>query len=299
MKKYIKPNIRHLVLGALLLTILGSCVKSRSGETDFSGLKPIVMIREGGMQNFSNSALTFPSSDNVDTAYFRVNYAATNVAPKDITVQLGFDSGALNTYNNSGGTQYAKFPDSIYSFPVTSVTIKAGQSFSDLIPFVVYPSKIDPTKNYMFPVSIISAGGINISGNFSTVYYHLIGNPIAGAYQHEWLRWSKADSTGTPNFDVFSSTVFAPSDPTTINVSSGTGVSYILSFTDSAGVPTNFAVAFPSSSSDPGSPAHNGITITGGPTIERADPKLGVYRFTFTYLNGSGAPRVIVDQFTK
>ncbi len=299
MKKNIKPNIRHFLLYTSLLIILGSCVKSRSGETDFSNLKPIVVIREGGMQNFGSTALTFPATDSVDTTYFRVNYAATNVAPKDITVQLGFDSGALNTYNNAGGAQYAKFPDSIYSFTTTTVTIKAGQSFSDPIPFAVYPSKIDPTKNYMFPISILNAGGLNISGNFSTVYYHLIGNPIAGAYQRQWLRWSKADSSGTPNFNVTSSTIFAPTDPTTIRVNSGTGVSYIVSFTDSAGIPTNFAVAFPSSSTDTGSPAANGITITGGPTIERADPKSGVYRFTFSYLNGSGAPRVIVDQFVK
>lgn len=184
-----------MAMGTLFLS---SCVKDRNeGAPDFSTLQPIVMFMQGnaGLQNFSGSALLFPATDISDTAYVRVQYAATTVAPKDITVTLAYDANALSAYNaaNPTGT-YEKFPDSTYKFTTTTVTIKQGQQFSDPIKFVVYPNKIDPSKSYMFPISIVDAQGVNISGNFGTIYYHVIGNPLAGDYQDYGMRYNYTGS---------------------------------------------------------------------------------------------------------
>ena len=44
-------------------------------------------------------------------------------------------------------------------------------------------------KNYMLPISITTApAGSTISTNFKTIYYHLIGNPIAGLYNWELVQ---------------------------------------------------------------------------------------------------------------
>ncbi len=177
---------KGITLGTVLLSIvyLSSCIKDyRAGEPNFSGLQPTVLIPEGGLAAFAPQALNFPGTDASDTFYFHLDYAATDVAPVDEVVTLGVDDAALTAYNSTGGIQYQKFPDSIYSFAATSVTVKAGQSYSDRVPVTIYPEKIDPTKNYMLPISIKAAPGkATISGNFGTLYLHLIGNPVAGSY---------------------------------------------------------------------------------------------------------------------
>jgi Domain of unknown function (DUF1735) len=188
-KKYILPL---LIIGVISLS---SCIKERNdGATDFSNvnLAPFVQIYEGGLSQFSSQALLFPAANVSDTAYFRLNYAAKNAAPNDIVVTLAYDDNALVTYNsaNPSPTPYLKMPDSISSFATTKVTIKAGQSYSDPIPFVVYPNKVDPSVSYMFPISIKDASGNAISGNLGTIYYHLIGNPLAGSYTTTGKRYN-------------------------------------------------------------------------------------------------------------
>jgi len=177
---------KNLVAITLVSSIvfLASCVKNRNdGAVDFSQLAPIVLIPEGGLKNFSSSALVFPSTDPVDTASFRINYAATTAAPADVTVTLAIDDAARVAYNASHTDQYIAMPSTFYNFTTTSVTVKAGQTYSDLVKLAVYPFMFDPAKSYMLPITITGASGVNISGNFGTIYYHVIGNPLAGNYQ--------------------------------------------------------------------------------------------------------------------
>lgn len=304
MKKILNRNFLTLICGVAVAASLGSCVKSRDGATSFDNLKPIVMIREGGLATFGSQALTFPGTDEADTAYFRVNYAAKNVAPTDITITLGVDDNALAKYNSSlapTDSPYYKFPDSIYAFNSTSVTVKAGQSFTDLIPVVVYPSKIDPTKNYMLPISITDASGNEISGNFGTIYYHLIGNPIAGAYYWNWHRWNGPDSTSVPrnglSFDG-NSTIFAPDNPTQIEVSTGyfTQPRYVITFSNVGGVLSNFAVKF--NADDIKYMNDNGVTVGSGPNLLVADPINHHYKIQWVASTGSG-PRYLTDDYYR
>ncbi len=192
-----KRNINLKTLVALMMAsstlLLGSCVKNRNdGAVDFSQLAPIVQIVEGGMKNFGASTLPVDLSLTSDTGYFRVNYAATTPAPTDITVTLAYDAAALAAYNAANPSSInQKFPDSIYNFVgPTTVVIKAGQSYSDPVKIAYYPQKIDPSKNYMFPISITNASGVNISGNFGTIYYHFIGNCLAGNYNVVGTRYN-------------------------------------------------------------------------------------------------------------
>lgn len=282
----------------LLATILlgSSCVKNRSGETDFSNLKPTVLIPEGGLATFSSEALVFPASDASDTANFHVNYAAVNVAPNDETIGLAIDTAAIATYNASNAIQYEALPDSLFSFTSTTVTVKKGDNYTGAIPFVVYPSKVDPTKNYMLPIRVSSVPpGSTISANYGTIYYHLIGNPIAGTYEEYWSRWNAADSSSGAAGALYYQTdvgavTFAPNSPTEIAVvSQGTGETDIIDFTSVGGVLSNFSVSIP---------PVTGITV-GSPTLIRADAVNGVYEIYFPYVNSAGASRVIVDKYVK
>lgn len=297
-------NIIFFLLTALAGgTYLSSCVKSRMGETQFTGLRPIVQIPEGGMANFTTTALTFPGTDSVDTASFRINFAATNVAGKDVVITLGYDAKALADVNAGldPTSQYAKFPDSTFSFTVSKITVKAGQNYSDKISFIVYPSKIDPSKSYMFPISILDASGNTISGDFGTIYYHVIGNPIAGNYLWDWTRWNNNDGSGSPTSSSFTGkpAVFSPDDPTTIEVPSGyyLGARYVLSFTNTNGVLSNFQIILNPNDVTSQLTA-NGITVTEGPTILKADPVAGVYKFHYSVFNGS-AYRYLIDKYYR
>lgn len=294
-----KQNIKYYKLFSLatllllVFTLLNSCIKSRDGRTDFSALQPVVLIPEGGLSAFSSQALLFPGADMADTAYFHVNYAATNVAAVDEKITLVVDQAAIATYNAANPTQYVLFPDSIFSFTSKEITIKKGNNYSDIIPLIVFPAKIDPTKNYLLPISIKGVpSGSTISSNFGTIFYHFIGNPIAGPYTQQWIRYNNTAGTGTPAYNITSSATFAPLSPTSISVASGTGTVYILSFTSTNGVLSDFQVSI-----DPTSVGN--LTITSGPTIKLADPVAGKYEFNFTYNNSAGAPRNITDKFSK
>jgi len=186
-------NLKNLTAIMLMACVVffSSCVKNRNdGAVDFSQLAPIMQIVEGGLKNFAQSALLFDATHASDTAYFRVNYAATTVAPSDVAVTLAVDDAARTAYNASHTDQYEKAPDSIYKFFVTTTTVMAGQSYSDPVKLTVYPNKINSSKSYMIAITITNASGVNISGNFGTIYYHIIGNPLSGDYQDYGQRFN-------------------------------------------------------------------------------------------------------------
>ena len=161
MKRYNLISVFKLGFLSLLVAVIGqSCVKSVSNRTDFDNLAPTVLISDGGVPNFKSNAilLTDPTAD-ADTLYFHVEYAATAPAPTDEVITIGIDQDALAAYNAQGGNQYEIFPDSIFSFTTTSVTIPKGNSFSAGIPLIVFPSKINLLDNYMLPISIKTTPG--------------------------------------------------------------------------------------------------------------------------------------------
>jgi len=155
--------------GSLLLS---GCFKE-APAVDFSTVGTIIEIIPpfGGLENFGNAGLVFPAGDLYDSEQVVVNIAAPKPLSVPLTVTLGINDSALSAYNAANGTSYIALPDSVYSFPVTSVTIPAGEHL-DTLTVYFYPSKIDSTQSYMLPVGISTAQGKTISGNFSIIYFH-------------------------------------------------------------------------------------------------------------------------------
>ena len=303
MKRNNINRIFKLGLLAWLVVIVGSaCVKSVSGRTDFENLQPTVLISEGGLQNFGVDAILFPPTDDVDTTFFHLNYAATDVAPSDQVVTIAIDDQAIDAYNSANGTDYTKFPDSIYSFTTTSVTIPKGANYSSGVPLIMFPSKIDLLKDYMLPITITAGpAGATISANHKTIYYHLIGNPIAGIYNWDWYRWNNTTPTG-PNTGgtpaLGGSAVLAPINGTQVEVPSGyyIGPRYEITFTDSSGVLIDFAAAI--NSDDIATMKTGGVTITSGPTFDSVNVAIGYYQIHYT-ANTSSGPRYVIDKYYK
>lgn len=163
----------YIALLALNILSLSSCLKD-SPAVDFSTVGTIIEIlpvNGGGLENFGGAELNFASTDAIDSAAIVLNIASPKPLNRRLTISMGVSDSLRIAYNSNNPDQYDAFPDSAYSFPVTSVTIAAGQRL-DTLPVYFYPSKIDTTKSYMLPVSIKDAQGEIISGNFSTIYFH-------------------------------------------------------------------------------------------------------------------------------
>jgi hypothetical protein len=321
MNKILKYS--YFIVGFVLFAGMNACVKDRNDlATDFSNLQPLLEIRDNisgvgndaGLANFSRATLSF-ADDTIDTHIqsFYVNLASVNALNKDVSVTVGADQAALDAYNADAIhlTKFDMMPDSIYTIQNSQVTIAAGERVA-LISVQFTPSKIDPSKSYMLPISITDAGGINISGNYGTIYYHVIGNALAGNYYQSFYRWNDSDTTLPPNSTVFEDelTPVSPESPTTLFLPESylqtfTGGGISLSFTNDGGVLSDFSVGFNAATLQ--GLADGGFTIVTAPKLVSyqivgdASTKYSgsTFRTFMEVLNSSGGKRSLIDNFVK
>lgn len=276
-----------------------------------SCLKDTTINSEGGLPNtpttiqFTYSGLEYVGQASILTAGVTdpitinmiVNVAGRSALSKDLAITVGVDDAKRVSYNATSDTKYEAMPDSSYSLPVKTGTIKAGK-YLDTLAVIFYPDKIDPTKNYMLPITLKDAEGQIIASNFSTYYYHTIGNPLAGNYNWDFHRWNSQNGTGTDVGFTGDVTTFLPLNPTTISVATAYYISprYELSFTNTAGVISNYSLIV--NADDVKTMADAGVTIVEGPTILLADAVTGHFKFHTTYFNGSKY-RYLIDDYYK
>jgi hypothetical protein len=322
MNKILKYS--YFFAGFVLFAGMNACVKDRNDlATDFTNLQPLLEIRDNisgigndaGLANFSRATLDF-SGDTTDTHIqsFYVNLASVNVLNNDVSVTVGVDQAALDAYNAdvSHTTKFEMMPDSIYTILNTTVTIAAGERVA-LVSVQLTPGKIDPSRSYMLPISITDAGDITISGNYGTIYYHIIGNPLAGNYLQDFYRWNDVpDTTGPPNSTVFEGepTLVNPESPTVVFLPESylqtfTGGGISLSFTNDGGVLSDFSVYFNDATLQ--GLSDGGFTVLTAPKLvyyeivgDASTHYAGsIFRVYWEALNSSGGNRKLVDQFVK
>jgi hypothetical protein len=292
-------KLKYCVLLGVVALGFSSCLKDKA-FVDLTSTQPIIEfpIVSPTIATYSWGSL---SGTEVDTA-IAVDIASPQVLNYAVTVTISWDTTQISAYN-AANSQFPiqPLPDSCFSIasPIT-VTIPAGYRIGR-IPLKIYPSRINSTVSYGMPfkISAVSGSGpsLLISPNAGTLMYTFIGNPIAGAYTQEYIRYNTATQTGTPVADQTTpGALFTPVTPTEITATSGIGVIYDLKFTSTNGVPDpgSFSLSLVASSV-----TAVGITISAGPTIVTADPVNGIYKFNYQYLNSSGAARNITDIFTR
>ena len=297
-----------IIIAVFAMMATTGCLKD-TPNTDFSKVGATAEILYSGMEYFGASSpqgQSYALNFNQDTLTYDVivNLNSPYTLKTDTKVTIGVNDGARTAYNATSAVQYSAMPAGVYSFPVTTGTIKAGTRqlhFSLQFYKSQFDALTDPTVSYMVPISLTDASGVLIASNFSTIYPHSIGNPIAGAYTWDFSRWNAGDSTSVGlNGTSFKGhpTVFSPDDPNTIEVQSNyyNSPHYVLSFTGSGSSLSNFAIQF--RPDDLKYMNDNGITVTGGPFIITADPVNKVYEFYYTVFNGS-ANRFLKDKYYK
>ncbi|HEX8041266.1 MAG TPA: DUF1735 domain-containing protein [Chryseosolibacter sp.] len=274
MKLNITIKLMIFFLGAFAFT---SCLEGDEMNTPPDGSKAILEMTNNskggtlvnsGIRYFGNQALLLnPTVDN-DTMTFAVTLQGVASYDKDINVTLVTPSEALDDYYYSDSIVYQMMPSTGYTMLSTTGVIPKGQSYAEF-KVVFHPSQINLGENYMLPITATNDANLPISSNYGYVYYHSIGNPIAGPYSWEFIRYSDPAATGSPDATSFSgeSTVFAPINPTTVTVPTGyyTQPNYIISFKNTNGVLSNFTVKIdPDAIKDW---ATAGVVVATGPTI--------------------------------
>jgi hypothetical protein len=113
----------------------------------------------------------------------RVSYSGADVAPEDITVNMGLNAQAINDYNDENGTTYSLIPATVYTVDSWTVIIPKGQRIGTMT-FTLKTNQFDLSKSYALPLTILSASMGNISKNFGTVLFGLVAkNKYDGAYK--------------------------------------------------------------------------------------------------------------------
>jgi hypothetical protein len=298
----------------VMLVILNSCVKDRNpSATDFSHLQDHVDIVNGGLTNFGNVVIGFNNGDTT-TATLIVNLASVNLPSSAVNVTIGVDSSKIASYNAANGTNYIPVPSNSYTIASTSLTVPAGQQYAQTT-VKFYNTHLDPVVSYMLPISIKDASGKLLTGNLNTIYYHIIGNPLAGIYLQDFSRWNgTTDTTTAPNSTVFTAqpVVISPVSGTAlllpenyIQTFVGSTAGVTLSFTNNSGTLSDFAVSL-----DDGTKSGltaGGFSVVTQPTLvafklvgDQSTHYAGTTIRIFTVLkNSTPAIRTLIDQFVK
>ncbi len=190
--------MKKVLFSLIVLSVgLTSCLKDNTINTDLATRGTSFMVFQSGLEFFSTRAVVAAGAVDPIVTSFTTNVANADGIPlsKNVTVTFAVDDAKRVAYNTSGiGLQYEALPDSCYSFPVKSGVIPTGKSLLTLN-ITFYPTKIDPSKLYMLPITLTDAQGQVIAANFSTVYFHVIGNPLAGNYNMTGTRTNYTGST--------------------------------------------------------------------------------------------------------
>lgn len=187
-----------------LSLLLVGCLKDKP-NVDFSQIFPVAEIStastnptpnaaSGGLAFFTAANLSFPSGAVLDTVFFTVNIASDYPLNKATNITVGVDTTIVAAYNadsvnNSKHVQYQVMPDSLYTMPTKTGTIPAGQRL-DTFYVIFNAAEFNPAYTYMLPIKITDASGLTISGNMGTIYFHIVGNPLAGNYTVTGTRYN-------------------------------------------------------------------------------------------------------------
>jgi hypothetical protein len=294
-----KTRIFINILFALVIGYgLTSCLEGDEMNTPPGGSPPIVemsYVAPGGTlfnsglegRFFAAQALLLSPSDESDTITFAVTIQGRQGGvSEDVNVTLQVDPNAVLDNLSNDKVEYSLMSSDHYTILNNTATIHAGESYVEF-KAVFYPSKMDFTKSTMLPITATNDAGMPTSSNYGKLYFHVIGNPIAGLYTWQFIRYSDAAGTGSPDGTSFSgeTTVFSPVDPTTINVPTGyyDRANYIITFdNDGNGNLSNFKAVL-----DPVWLAANwdtaGIQVASGPTIT-VSPDYTTFTIKYTTL---------------
>ena len=133
-----------------------SCLKKGNYDVDLSTSGASVYLPLAATNSNRIVSFSFTGVHSA-TIPFYIDLASPHTLTNHVTATLAIDSGYLNSYNTINSTSYQVMPDSDYTvLNGWDRTIPAGQRLDSM--YVKFDfTKMDPTKSYVFPVTIQTA----------------------------------------------------------------------------------------------------------------------------------------------
>jgi Domain of unknown function (DUF1735) len=319
MKKFLIITISIITVGVSLT----GCLKDTFATNLYATGNPLLEFEYpqggggvdigSGLEYFGGGSLLYPPTDITDTAMFIVNLASTNTLSKSLSVTVFPDttSAALEANYSNDSINYLQLPDSDYQLLSPTGTIQAGQR-QDTFYIVFYPSKINFTINYGLPITVSDAQGVPTSGNFGHIYFHVIGNLLAGVYSVAGVRDNYVGSSGWGGPPA---AIPAPASSTDLGAAIGfeaaapdNGSTIELGYSNLGSSGDNLVITY---NNDPASPA---ISVAGNSTLVggvanfkvevetiTVDPVSGkaTLHIVSSYTNGAGNDRINDETFVQ
>jgi uncharacterized protein YxeA len=246
----------------------------------------------------------------------KVKFEAPTAAPTDLYLDYKTNPAGLVKLNADGlanDPSYKPFfllPDSTFKILVTKDTIRKGGQYAEKVDnnIVVYTQKIDASINYILPLTVTNSTYPSATGT-GTIYYYIIGNPLAGTYNVVGTRYN-CTATGDQGYsggaipgNFVTASIPTPKSLTPLsdtlvttyvaNLGAGTSRDYYLGYNPARST-TDVSVKFTQSFFD-------GISNIRLLT-HTYDPALKKITLLWTYNNqpgGVGNDRIISEVFTK
>lgn len=173
-------KIKHIKYSAVLMLagVLAACTDSDGDNT--------VYIPNAGAIVKANFYIT----DEPDVRSFTVKISPRTYpelspagADGEATIYLAADPEKVESYNLLHNTDYPVMPEGSYTVS-ESVALHAGESESEPAEIIVNAQgNIEPFKEYLLPISIVGADGIDCSHCCQTVYFLYRGSMDASAME--------------------------------------------------------------------------------------------------------------------
>ena len=161
------------ILSVLILLsvsfIFSACLKDKP-LTDYVHIAPVVIIPNSNWPRstaFTETQKTAVSAvrDTSLMLYARVSWEYT--LTKDVIITVAEAPATIADYNTKFSANWTMLNNDAYKLSSYKLTVPAGKNDAS-IPFQVFGSKIDFTKNNMLAISITDASGENIGSNYKT-----------------------------------------------------------------------------------------------------------------------------------
>ena len=303
--KYKFLKLSSFLTSAFLMMLVSSCVKeNKLTFTDFSQVNDLVILQNSGLSNFSASAVVIgpATPDTLDLDIFAA-LASVNAVGSDIKVTIAVDDTKRTDYNAANGTSYLPFTSDMFKLLTGTVTIPAGQHYAKGT-LELYSQQFDPTQSYMLPISITDASGKSLTSNQNTIYFHLIGNPLAGPYNVAGTRYNYSGSIGYAGGPIPAGYVSTAASPTPKFAAPLSPTVIALDYANLGGNGYQYVVTYNSTT--------NQITVAANSTLAAAVSNFTVFVQTYNPAtktihilssynngaNGSGSDRIIDETFT-
>lgn len=169
-----------LITGAILTTMMSSCLKDKFNNIDPSGSVAVVEFKNPvapSSETPEGSLYTvFPVAYEVGAsveATYTVQLTGPDPASQDVVVNIGAKSAAVTELNTDKSivasyVPYVELPAALYTITTPKVTIVAGQRTAT-VKVAYKTANFDFSKKYALPISITSSSNGVVSRNFGTI----------------------------------------------------------------------------------------------------------------------------------